>query len=308
LVLSTATRIARADGAEAEPFRLTFSTSANCGVAEAFLAELRARTARLRAAKEAEHGITFVVETFRVPGGVRGQLVMHRPGALPIVREVPGATCGEVISAMALIAALMVDPLAGASPVNPTSPTAGHEQEHPESRGTPFAFRVDHRLTTRNAVAPKFALGQALVISVTHETGPLRPSLGLSLSTARASTTVTSGAAQFDWIAARLTPCPVGLGSARSWDLRLCAGLELGRLRGKGYATVAPATQSIVWSSAAALLDAHRRLLGPLWLGGEAGLTFPFTREHFYLEPHTNLHRIPAWGVSAGVGLGLDFF
>jgi len=266
------------------------------------------RTARLRAAQRDELGITFVVETFQTPSGVRGQLVMHRPGALPIVREVPGASCGEVVSAMALIAALMVDPLAGASPINPAELTSGDEKKAPEFSETPFSVRLEHRLTARNAVAPKFAFGQTLAIAVTREVSPIRPSLGLSLSTARASKTVTTGSAEFDWIAARLTPCPVGLGSGRSWDFRFCAGLELGRLRGAGYATVAPATKSILWSSAAALLEAHRRLLGPLWLGGEAGLTFPFTREHFYLEPHKNLHRIPAWGVSAGVGLGLDFF
>jgi len=269
--------------------------------------ELRARTGRLRAARADEHGITFVVETFRSPNGVRGQLVMHRPGALPIVREVPGASCSEVISAMALIAALMVDPLAGSSPVG-LSPTMQVEKKPPESSKSPFASRVEHRLTARNAVAPELALGQALTVAVIDEAGRLRPSLGLSLLTTRAHRTTASGSAQFDWVSGRLTLCPLGLGSNRSWDLQFCAGLELGRLRAKGYATVAPATKSILWSSAAALLDAHRRLFGPLLLGGEAGLTFPLTREHFYLEPHTNLHRIPAWGVAAGVGLGLTFF
>lgn len=233
---------------------------------------------------------------------------MHRPGARPIVREVPGASCDEVISAMALIAALMVDPLAGSAPPRPTWPPKGEESRPAARREPAFAGQIEHRLSARTAVAPKLALGQTLAVALISEASSLRPSLGLSLSTARGTRTVTNGSAEFDWVAGRLALCPVGLGSARLWDLRFCAGVELGRLRGTGYATAAPASKSILWSSAAALLDAQRRLLGPLWLGGEAGLTFPWTREHFYLDPQTNLHRIPAWGVTGAIGLAFHFF
>jgi hypothetical protein len=84
--------------------------------------------------------------------------------------------------------------------------------------------------------------------------------------------------------------------------------VQLGRLRGTGFRTASPATKSIFWSSAGIELEGRYQLLRPLWLGLESALTFPFTRERFYLEPEQTLHRVPAWGLSVGLGVGVHFF
>ncbi|HEX2871071.1 MAG TPA: hypothetical protein VHP33_07445 [Polyangiaceae bacterium] len=296
-----------AEDPAAEPFRLVWSSSAGCHDASAFLAELTGRTARLRKARADEHAITLIVETFRHDGGVRGQLTVRKPDGDLTVREVPGVSCQEVEAAMALIAALMVDPLAGQA--RPNRPKPEFEPSL-ESRPKPAAWslRAEHRLSARTATTPNLAWGQALGAMLTYEAGAVKPSIGLLAEAAGGTATAAHGSAELELTTARLVACPLGVQPASALDLRLCATAELGRLRGSGYATDAPATKAVVWSSAGIDLQARYELMRPLWVGLEGGFTLPFTRERFYVEPDETLHRVPAWGLAFSAGLGLRFF
>lgn len=266
------------------------------------------RTALLREAVENEHAITLIVETFRTGGGVRGQLTVRNPDGDLSVREVPGTDCQEVASAMALIAALMVDPLAGGPQhASVKGKSAALATAPPAATPTLWSLRAEQRLTLRSAIAPQLAWGQGLGLMVTRESGALRPSLALSVLASRATAVAEHGAAELDWAAGQLTLCPVGRRPGQRWDVRACAALQLGRLRGRGFQTANRGTKSIVWSSAALELQARYQLLEPLWLGLELGLSKPFTRERFYLLPEETLHRVPAWGWNAGLGVGVRF-
>lgn len=300
------------EGREVKPFRLVWSSSAGCGSARAFLAELSGRTALLREAHADEHAITLIVETFPAAGGVKGQLTVRKPDGDLSVREVPGSSCLEVETAMALIAALMVDPLAAG--IEPTR--ALRRSNRSESRpGSPpatqesaWSLRFEQRLTARTAIAPGLTWGQALGVMLTREASRFRPSLGLTAHLAHSTVSAPQGQAELEWAAAQLTFCPAGAGSHERWDVRACAGFQVGRLRGTGFQTTGAATKSIVWSGALVGLEARHLLVGPLWLGLEGAFVLPFTRERFYLEPEPTLHQVPAWGVGCGLGLGLRFF
>lgn len=310
LTLAAGARPARAQTTEepvAEPFRLVWSSSAGCHDDSAFLAELAGRTARLRKARADEHAITLIIETFRSDGGVRGQLTVRKPDGDLTVREVPGVSCQEVEAAMALIAALMVDPLAGQTHRKRAAPRF---QPDLAARPKPpaWSLRADHRLSARTAMAPQLAWGQLVGAMLTHEAGAVKPSIGLAAELADGTATARHGSAELELVAARLAVCPLGVQPYSSLDLRLCATAELGRLRGSGFATDAPARKAIVWSSAGVDLQARYALLQPLWVGLEGGFTFPFTRERFYVEPNETLHDVPAWGLAFGAGLGLRFF
>jgi len=298
---------------QAEPFRLVWSSSADCGNAANFLAELQERTTRLRQADKGEHAITLIVETFRVAGGVRGELTMRRPDGDVTTREVPGLDCREVESAIALIAALMVDPLAGAperavvhGPPTAVAPTSESDRSMPASPA--WSWRAEQRLTARTAVAPRLTWGQAWGLMLTREASWAHPSVALFGHLAHATTSKPAGSAELEFAAAELVLCPVGLRPDASWDLRACGAFQLGRLRGIGFQTADPATKAIVWSSASLELQGRYQLLGPLWLGWQGAVSAPFSRENFYLDPSQVLHRVPAWGLSFGVGLGLRFF
>jgi hypothetical protein len=311
-----ATRAQEARAPVAESFRLVWSSSAACGSRRSFLKELENRTTRLREARADEHAITFIVETFRTAGGVRGQLTVRKPDGELTVREVPGVDCAEVESGMALIAALVVDPLADSTerarprtllPTQPARlPAATPGRDGPLA--PKWSIRVEQRLTTRTAVAPGWTWGQALGAMLTRETSPLRPSVAVSVHDARETVVKSQGSAELEWTAAELALCPIAAQPAESWDLRACAAFQLGRLRGVGFMTPNRARKTILWTSAGVELAARYRLVGPLWLGLEGGFTFPFSREGFHLKPDVALHQVPAWGASGGLGLGVRFF
>jgi hypothetical protein len=309
LVKASAVHAASPDREPALPFRVVGSSSAGCGPADTFSSELSWRTNRLRPAAEGEHAIIWIVETFTTESGVRGQLTTRTLTGTVTQREVPGPNCREVESAMALIAALMVDPLAGSPerkkpgaqlPERPTAPATAKQSN--------LSIRLDARLTARTAVAPGLSWGAGLGVMLTHETSRFRPSLALSGQYAKASTSQASGSARFEWVAAQLLVCPLGLRPADAWDARICGLFRAGRLRGAGFDTDEPATKSVFWSSAGAQLETRFKLIGPVWGGLEGAVELPFSRDRFYLEPQETLHRVPAVGMSFGAGLGLLFF
>ena len=308
--LLASARPARAQSTEdptAQPFRLVWSSSAGCHDASAFLAELADRTARLRRARTDEHAITLIIETFRREGGVRGQLTVRKPDGDLTVREVPGVSCQEVEAAMALIAALMVDPLAGQAHTKRAEPVFQPDLA-PQPKPAAWSLRAEHRLSGRTAATPKLAWGQALGAMLTYESGLTKPSVALVAELTDGTATGQRGSAELELAVARLAICPLGIQPGTAWDFRACATAELGRLHGSGFLTESPANKAIVWSSAGLELQARYELIGPLWLGLEGGFTFPFTRERFYIDPGETLHRVPSWGVAFGVGLGLRFF
>jgi hypothetical protein len=288
-----------------------WSSSAGCGDAQAFSSELKSRTALLRDADRDEHAITFIVETFREADRVHGQLTVRKPDGELSVREVPGASCEEVESAMTLIAALMVDPLAAGLTTErqPTRKVDKATSSSLASSAPPgWSLRIEHRLIAQGAVAPGLAWGQAGRLLVTRESRGWRPAFGLSAHFTEATSVAVQGSAELEWAAVQGSLCPLGVEFRGGWDLRGCAVIQLGSLRGSGFRTESAATKSILWSSAGAQLEARFQLWEPLWVGWEGSLTFPFTRERFYLQSGETLHRVPAWGVSSGVGLGLRFF
>lgn len=296
------------DDPGAEPFRLAWSSSAGCHDERTFLAELADRTARFRPARADEHAITLIVATFvKAGGGVRGRLTVHKPDGELTVREVPGVSCQEVEAAMALIAALMVDPLAGQSGrkrPEPPLPADLASRRHASS----WSLRAEQRLSARTAIAPGLSWGQALGAMLAHESSALKPSIGLSAELSHGTASALHGSAELELAAARLALCPLGVQPDATWDVRVCAIAELGRLRATGFATKQRATKSIVWSSAGIQLEARYEVTKPLWIGLQGAFIFPFTRERFYVDPSDTLHDVPASGVGFGAGAGLRFF
>ena len=295
-----------------EPFRLVYSSSAGCGAGAGFLSELEQRTARLRPARAGEHAITLVVELFGAQNSVRGELTVRKPDGDLITREVPGPNCEEVESALALIVALMVDPLAGNPERRVVPGRSGSDLGAPAmpvaKAARVWSYRIEQRATLRSAIAPPFAWGQSLGLMLTREVGALRPSLGVSGALARATASQAQGSAEFEWAAAQLSVCPIGFSPTRAWDLRACGVFQAGRLRAAGFATLQPAAKSIFWGAAGVELEARVALVGPLWFGLDSALELPFSRERFYFDPGQTLHRVPALGASFGAGLGLRFF
>ncbi|WP_437970488.1 hypothetical protein WMF04_14875 [Sorangium sp. So ce260] len=116
--------------AEVQPLRIAYEAHEGCPSAEAFLRELIARTSRARAAAPDEAALDVRVRITRSGGASRGRITLGREEDAR-VREVGGATCAEVVAALALITALRVDPTASLAPQLPAA--------EPRSPGAPDA-------------------------------------------------------------------------------------------------------------------------------------------------------------------------
>jgi hypothetical protein len=115
--------VAAPAGADVEAIRLAFSAYRGCPDEDRFLHEITARTERVRRAAEGEPARVFVVVVTRETSTIRGVLsIMSLDGAVSR-REVRGESCDEVVSALALMMALAVDPLAATAPASPPAVT-----------------------------------------------------------------------------------------------------------------------------------------------------------------------------------------
>lgn len=330
--------------AEAQPFRVTFSTAAGCGSANVFEDQVLKRTDRLRLADAGEAALVLNVELAPAAQGIQGRLTLRETDGHVSEREVPGGDCEEVLSAMALIAALTVDPLARpdrevpiasrqrhpkeSEPPKPAPPkrepprrvmpkrepapaeTAEQPAAPPVSAKRGIGFGVGQRVTVQTGVMPgaTFGLGAHADLVVR---GPslLSPRFRLSGIFSRSGDiNADGGRATFDWLTARLEGCPVRFGFDSFWNIRPCVYLDAGRLRGEGFDIEPHRQKSVFWTAAGLELSGELRLFGPLALGAEAGLLLPFRRDRFYFDPDTDLHEVPAAGFSAAAGLGLLFF
>jgi hypothetical protein len=308
-----------------QPFRMSFSSTTSCLDPSEFVEEIVRRSSHLRPALSGEHGVTFVVELTDVRAGTQGLLRVQYPDGASGERSVPGADCHEVISAMALIAVLMVEqesprPEAsyrGASSATPPEKRGAEEPEPPPQLG--FNFGVGQRARLENGPLPGATLGESLIAEIGYAfDGFWRPSARLTgIRAARAISTETTpalGTAGFSWKAARLSLCPVEWTPLRRLSVRPCVFGEAGSLHAAGYNSPAARNSDVFWSSAGAEIDFEIELLGPLTLGADLGVRTvisPAPGEEYYFkvrQPELTVFTVPSAGFSGGLGLGLRFF
>jgi hypothetical protein len=103
--------------AEIERVNIQFESSKGCSDGAAFLRALKKRTSHFQLVTGAEPAQLFVVTITRAESSVLGRLEIQGSGTSTSLREVAGKTCDEVVSALALMTALAIDP-------NSLSPTA----------------------------------------------------------------------------------------------------------------------------------------------------------------------------------------
>jgi len=99
-----------------EPIRLTYQASDGCPDEDGFVARVLARTGRVRPAWRGEAARSFLV-TARAGPPASGQVTIRQEDGRESSRVLQGETCTDVVDAMALVAALAVDPRARVSPM-----------------------------------------------------------------------------------------------------------------------------------------------------------------------------------------------
>jgi hypothetical protein len=115
-----------------------------------------------------------------------------------------------------------------------------------------------------------------------------------------------SGNMTFVLTVGQLDACPVAWSRA-GVRATACARVEAGTLDASG-SNIAGAERSLrPWIAAGPMARAEWLLAPPFFLGAEAGAFFRVIQDTFEFRPNVQVYRVPAIGLGAGAGLGVDF-
>lgn len=117
LTLGSVPRSARAEAPA--PFRVESLPGATCPSGDPFATQLLRRTDRIREAVGDEPAVVFRLEVTLGKNHTSGRLTVREIDGSEMERDVAGASCQEVVAAMVLIAAILVDPNASLEPLRP---------------------------------------------------------------------------------------------------------------------------------------------------------------------------------------------
>ena len=112
------------------------------------------------------------------------------------------------------------------------------------------------------------------------------------------------GDAVFELDAARLSACPISIGTLR-YDIRPCAVGIGGRLTASGQNTENPQRHvRPLWLVGAALLGSLRPV-SVLLITGEVGLSLPIAKDRFQFQPD-EFHQVSTTVLTGGLGIGIE--
>jgi hypothetical protein len=335
LIARVSTSSAAATEAETEPLRIELAAASSCPAEPDLLERVRRHTPLVRQARPGEIARTLqVTVTHRPTGGFVADLRLVE-GTEALERHVPGATCEEVLAAVALITALTIDPLASTTPGLAAPPPVPSDAAPPLDARPPVrpppAFDAGTapgsqppvepvRVRTRMGVSLEaFGLGELVPAAALWIEGGLTrrlaPSVRLRLARTRSFTVEPEmRPAFFQLTTGAVEGCVVVLGAsdelrprASSLQLRPCLHFAAGILDGASSAFGAVQETKRAWVAFGGVLQGRWLVLGPLALEAAAGLTVPFVRDDFFFLPQIDVYRAPPVAFVGSVGVGTTF-
>lgn len=311
---------------DVEPFRVLYDAPRSCPGVDDFSYQLQARTRRLVKANGGEPATSFVVNISEGERGFEGKLLVAERDGATTERLVPGSDCAEVLSAMALIGAVLIDPSASVealppAPLKVTQTRSDTKRPGPKrpARRPPAAWSVGYGLTLQSDIAPDPLPG--IMVYLDYE-ATQSPGLGLYVRTELHATRslgvdgpsnapgLDRAQIQFTWGTVRAVGCPwnARLGSVA---LRPCLFGDIGVLHGQGYAVPEGSESSVLWAAVGALARLDFSLLDRVHLGISAGASKPIERVYGlapeYGPPRT-VHEVTGLAAHADLSFGVRFF
>jgi hypothetical protein len=311
-----------------EAIAWTYRAPPECPTAETFEREFESRTKRAELVTDATNSTrSFVVTLSSEPGRTVGRIEIAGPAGAVSKRVVAGHTCSGVVSALALVAVLAVDPLAAEAPSSskPEAPSSS-KPEAPAARAvqepSPVETRDNKRTSTSRTVVGSGLAGGTIVglfpspapsvstfVEARRErSSALSPSARLSLSASMSSSvSVTPGTASFRWMAAALDGCPFELRLAKGWRATPCAFVQVGVLAGSGGGVATPEAESRRWIALGGSAKLDWNFLGAFFAEAQGRLEAPLARDTFVfaLPERVVVHAIPAVLGSFDLGAGV---
>jgi hypothetical protein len=312
--------------AQAQVKELGFSYAAHdqCPSADRFLAGISARTRLARFSDRPTTDGRLDVKISERDGQSFGWIeLVSSEGS--VVREIHDTSCSDVASALALSAALLIDPNASttkitlgeeaeASRAPPTEPPRSARNEANEQHGSSPIVRqrwtagIHGELFT--GPAPNTLITASPFIELSRETaGPFAPSVRLSARRTESGVVERDGDHMlFEWTTARLELCPVRLPALTDFFARPCAGIGSGALRGAGVGGPSPQSETRLWLDASLIGRAGVVIKHIVSIEAQAGGLFPITRyDYVFQHPRRVVHRAGSVMGTLGLGIGVRF-
>ncbi|MDB4937573.1 MAG: hypothetical protein JWP87_4545 [Labilithrix sp.] len=325
--------------------KIDYETRPGCPDADTFVREVLSRAPRARVGSASDGARSLVARVRAGARGLEGVLSVRDADGHTTERAVHGQRCEELVTALAVIAALVIDPLtARAEPFEPDAATGTTDAATTDSPDAAPAA-----LPQLDAAAPEAALSAPTADGPTGHPGPgtndgwktsagaavgvvggTAPSVLLSMPVfvevsrraeaiveptarlrfERTAVGVTrkggSGGASFVRTVGAADLCAIAL-RGRSIRAQPCARAELGGVYAKGLEIVPARGEMRPWLALGPVARARVDVIGPLFVELEAALLFAVVRDSFYVEPGTLLYRPPALGATTAFGAGLAF-
>jgi hypothetical protein len=287
--------------------------------------QILSRTPRTRLAGPGEPARRVGVRIVSEEGRYRGAVGLDGLDGEPVVRHVEGPSCDEVTAALALIAALAIDPEANMTPVAPVLPPAPIAPLPPPAPPPPLP-RDPEALEVLPAIEVGFGVASGLAPRAIPG-GALMLELGMPkkepLFLVRAGASFWSNgqiaverddgtanaAAVYRAILARVEAC-VALRVER-FSAAPCATFDVGSLsvQGSEDGVITEGLEaSQLWAAPGPALRLGWNFAGPFTLALDGALTFPLQRDTYAFEqPPQVAHDVPAVAARAGAYVGLHF-
>lgn len=267
---------------------------AECPDAASYRARITARNRGVSFVDRADAARVFDVEIDADPDGqLHGRLVVRDLAGVQTAREVFGATCAEVIDALALVAALALDPQRPQEPRVVPAPV-------PPATPRPSRPRVAFGASAGGIYEAVPGLGPAGSAFIDVRTGLVRVSV--SGAVARGSASAGAANAAFTRVVGRVDLCrDVRQGPVR-WAG--CVRAEAGVLSGVGSNIEDPARVRRPWLAPGLGLTGTKALSGRLFGRLAFSLMVPLIRDRFLFAPDTTVHRAGVVVPELMIGVG----
>ncbi len=322
LAVSGLARPAAAEPA-GEPFRLEYWAEGRCPDAVEFARQIMTRAPLLRPARADEPALGFYAELSEDSGAATGRLTARTPDGREVQREVHGATCDDVATALALIAALMADPnqplaVPATRPAVVSAP-AKIRRAPVQSRSADvgpgisprrWTFGVGAGLGFDSSIAPNPGYGLGVEFAAEPKSGSVwRPLFALSAIRAAASNTETrAGNASFTWLAFRAAVCPVRWPEDTPLFVRPCLFADAGILEGSVSLSGRTQDQSKSWFAAGGFLRVEALADEALSFQLDGGITAALKRDSFDSgSGAASAFQVPSAGILGRIGLSYRF-
>jgi hypothetical protein len=305
-----------------EPISIAVEPGSDCATEAGFYELVRRRTALVRPAQPGEAARRFVIKVTPGPTTV-GELRAENPDHSQATREVAGQSCGEVVDALALVAALAVDPHADTAPSlpPPTVPPPPVTPPPPTFSPPPLGEHAPRPSTWRQGVGAESVLliGLANVppmvgFGVRFWSGREQPdSLGLMMTLGVFRTVAAEGSTdmfplnkvEYALTAASAAVCPWGWRPAAPVRLFPCASAELGVLEARGIPSDVSRTDNAIFATVGLELRFMTRIAGPVSLIGSAGPVLSLVHYRLLVAGSAGQSKLGQFGFIGSLGLAL---